>query len=68
MVKINNKSYSKKQMKNNQHMGSTLQSLFEETGEWEEVKALAEKKINDHLETIRRRNRKGSPSRRSKRS
>jgi hypothetical protein len=29
----------------NKHIGSTLQSLFEELGEWEEVKARAEKQI-----------------------
>ncbi len=33
------------QRRKNPHMGSTLQSFFEERGEWEEVEALAKKKI-----------------------
>ncbi len=36
----------------NKHEGSTLQSLFEETGEWEEVKAGAEKKIMTMKELV----------------
>jgi hypothetical protein len=30
---------------NNKHLGSTLQSFFEELGEWEEIKARAEEQI-----------------------
>ncbi len=39
-------------MTRNAHEGATLQSFFEELGEWEEVEALAQKKIIS--ETLRR--------------
>jgi len=39
-------------MSKNPHEGSTLQSFFEELGEWEDVEALAQKKII--AETLRR--------------
>jgi plasmid maintenance system antidote protein VapI len=36
----------------NKHKGSSVRSFFEETGEWEEVEALAQKKVV--AETLRR--------------
>lgn len=34
-----------KELITNPHVGSSLRSLFEELGEWEEVEALTQKKI-----------------------